>query len=105
MAFLGRESQAERDRVERLGLWVRARSGYAVFSVPFGIVAVIDFFTMVLGVALGVLAIVLGVMGLREIKRRPPLLGRGLALTGIALGCTALVLTTLFYVLVVRGGR
>lgn len=105
MAFLGRESQAERDRIERIGQWVRARSGYAVASVPLGVVAVVDFFTMVLGVMLGVGAIVLGLLGLREVRQRPELLGRRMAVTGIALGCVALTLTTLFYVLVVRGGR
>jgi hypothetical protein len=105
MALLGRESQAERDRVERIGAWIRARSGLAVVSVPIGVVAVIDFFTLVLGVGLGVLAIVLGVLGLRELRRRPHLLGRRMAIAGIVLGCTAQALSTLFYVLVVRSGR
>lgn len=105
MAFLGRESEREQARAARLGEWVRARSGAAVASVPMGVLAVMDFFTMVLGVALGVAAIVLGTLGLRELSRRPELRGRGLAISGIALGACGLVLSAAFYMVVVRGGR
>lgn len=104
MAFLGRETEAEQARVARLGQWIRARSPLAVASVPMGVLAVLDFFTMVLGIGLGLLAVVLGMLGLRDIRRHPDLLGRRLAMTGIALGLCGLVLSAAFYVLVIHSG-
>ncbi|MEP7120166.1 MAG: DUF4190 domain-containing protein [Byssovorax sp.] len=47
-----------------------------------------------LSAAIGLAAVVVGILALREIKRRPELRGRGLAIAGIVMG--ALSLLTLF---------
>ena len=100
MALFGRETAGERQRVERLQTWMRARSPYALFSVLFGAVAALDFLTLVLGVALGSVALVLGAIGLRELKRKPELRGRRLCVTGMVLGGAGIVLSTVFFFVV-----
>ena len=102
MAFLGRESDADRARAERVRDWVQRRPPSAIASVMLGAVAVIDFFTLVLGVLLGLIAIGLGLHARRELRRRPELVGHRLAAAGVALGCCALLLSAAFYILVVR---
>ena len=94
MGFLGRESQAEAQRAQRVTQWVRARTPLGVASVPLGLLSIVDVLTVVLGLALGVAAMTTGVLGLRELRRRPELRGRGLCLTGLSLGAVGFSLST-----------
>jgi hypothetical protein len=72
------------------------RSPFALFSVMCGILAVFDFFTMVIGVAMGIAAITLAVLGRRDLQRRPELLGARLCALGATLGVLGLLLSGLF---------
>lgn len=101
MAFLGRETAGDVERAARYKAWVHARTPYALLSVAAGLLSIVDFFTIVLGVPLALLAIGAGAYGLREIGRRPELLGRRLCIAGIVMGGVGLVLTSLFLALVV----
>ena len=86
MSLFGRETRAEHDRAERIGLWVRARTPFALFSGLFGIVSVLDAVTILIGLAAGAAAVVLGMLGLRDVARRRGLRGRRLCYAGMALG-------------------
>lgn len=86
MALFGRESDADAQRAQRVRDWVQRRSPFALVSGMLGVMAMLDSFTGVLGVALGAAAIVLAVRGLRDLKQRPHLVGRRLCCTGLALG-------------------
>ena len=101
MALFGRESAADRERAERVGAWVRARSPFSLVSVMFGLMGVLDCFFQVVPVVLGVAAIIAAALGLRQIRIRPQLLGKRLSAAGITLGALALVLSavvwTVFY--------
>lgn len=100
MAWLGRESQREQQRAERVGAWLRARNTPALLSVPLGAIAVVDSLTMVLGLAASVAAVTLGIVGWRQ--TRPPWShggqpqpGRRLAVAGIVLGGLGIALSLL----------
>ena len=97
MGFLGRESEAERRRIERFKLWLDGCSKPALLSVCAGMFAVVEFWTMVLGAAAGAAAIVLGVVGRREASTSPTLRGRRLALLGILLGTVGIGLSTFMW--------
>jgi hypothetical protein len=91
MALFGRESAADEARARRIKAWAEARSPYALFSTLLGVLAVLDFFTVVLGMSLGTTAIVLGALGLRDLRRRPHLTGARLCRLGVVLGGLALI--------------
>lgn len=93
MAFLGRDSQTDLRRIERLKVWLALRTSYAPISVAAGIISIVDCWTLILGIAAGVAAMGLGYRGLRDVKEQPQLLGRRLCLTGILLGAIGLVLS------------
>ena len=86
MAFFGRESDADRDRAERIRHWAQSRSPYALASILFGIIAVLDAFTLVIGVAAGIMAVVLAGLGVADLNKQPHLIGRSLCKAGIVLG-------------------
>ena len=92
MALFGRESQREAQRARRVGEWVRARTPYALPAMLFGIVSVVDAF-LLLGLIFGPAAIVLGVLGRRDLGVRTHLLGRGLCNAAIILGMFGLALS------------
>lgn len=94
MALFGRESTADQQRAERIGQWVRQRNGHSLAATMFGIIAVVDAWTMVLGLAAGIAAIVLGTTGLRELRDRPEQRGRRLCKTAIGMGTTGIALST-----------
>ncbi|MDP6059498.1 MAG: hypothetical protein QGH33_11430, partial [Pirellulaceae bacterium] len=81
MALFGRETHSDRDRADRVRKWVQARTPYAIFSGLLGIVSVLDAFTLVIGLTAGAVAIVLALMGLRDLEKRTSLLGRQLCYT------------------------
>jgi hypothetical protein len=101
MAFLGRQSHREQQRIERFNAWFRARPIVAVLSPLLGLLAIVDFFTIVLGGAAGIAAIVTGVMGLKQLRAAPDRPGRPLCITGIIMGVVGLILTSLFVAFVV----
>ncbi len=93
MALFGRESAADEQRAERVRLWVQQRTGYSMASLLFGIIAVIDAWTMVIGFIAGLVAIGLGVMGLRDLRDKPHKCGRRLCKTAMALGVVGISLS------------
>ena len=97
MALFGRESAADRKRAERVGAWVRGRSPFSLVSMMFGLMGALDCFFQVVPVVLGVAAIIAAVLGLRQIRHRPQLLGKRLCATGMTLGALALVLSGLIW--------
>ena len=102
MAFLGRSSQSDELRAQRFKAWVETRNKCALASVPLGCIAVLDAFTVVLGVAIGLVAIAMGVTGLKQIARETRLAGRRLCYLGISLGTTAVVSSVLIGMLLYR---
>ena len=97
MAFLGRETEAEKQRIERMRSWIHARTPYALISPALGMLAIVDFWTLVLGLAAGVAAVITGNAGLRDLKVRPQLQGRRMCVTGIGLGIVGLLLTLVMW--------
>ena len=100
MALFGRESDADRERATRIREWVHARTPFSLFSVLFGVLSVVDAFTLLIGFAAGVAAIVFAGLGLRDLARRSTLLGRRLCALGIMLGCTGVMLSILMWKIV-----
>ena len=101
MAVLGRESAADQERAERVRLWVHSRSIPALLSVAAGAMARVDsVLVVVLALIFGPAAIVLGVVGLRQIARQPQLHGRRLCYLGITLGCLAMVVSVVMWLVV-----
>ena len=74
----------------------KKRSGKAIGALVCGIISLV-----ILGVILGVVAIVLGTMARREIQANPDLEGDGMALAGIITGAIGAVLAV---VLIALGG-
>ena len=68
--------------------------GMATAALVLGILALITSWTVIGGVLLGLLAIIVGVIGLRRANRGLAL-GRGRAITGIILGALAIVVAGL----------
>ena len=92
MALFGKQSQADQKRAHAVKAWAQARSPYALFSSLFGAMAIIDSITGVLGVLFGLTAVVLGVRGLSDLKRRRHLLGHRLCYVGLTLGAAGMAI-------------
>ena len=97
MGIFGRESAADAARARRVGLWAQQRHPLALLAMVLGILAVIDSITMVIGIAAGLGAIVVGMLGLRRLKREPKRLGRRLCLTAIVLGIVGIGMSLTVY--------
>ena len=65
-------------------------SGMAIAALVLGIVALLLFWTVFGGILLGLVAIVLGVIALRRV-RKGIAAGRGMAITGVVLGTLGLL--------------
>ncbi len=104
MAFLGRESDADRLRAERFKDWLNRQSPYALPSSAMGALAVLDAVTIVIGATLGVIAIVLGVCGLADVRKRPKLAGRPMCVAGVALGGIAVLASAVWWVVLSNTG-
>ncbi|MEX2216028.1 MAG: hypothetical protein WD768_18090 [Phycisphaeraceae bacterium] len=91
MGFLGRDSASDLRRIERWRQWAHARTPYALISPALGLLAIVDCWTLILGVAAGIAAIVTGIVGLRDLKERTNLIGKHLCFTGITLGILGLI--------------
>lgn len=73
-------------------------SGLAIAALVLGILALLTFWTIVGGILLGLVAIVLGVVALRRVKKGLAA-GRGLAIAGVVLGILGLLLSLAFVAL------
>lgn len=98
MALFGRPSAADDRRAERVRFWVQQRSPFALAGVMFGTLAVLDFFTGVIGIAFAIAAVVCAALGLRDLRRRPALLGRRLCIAGFVLGGIGFMLSLAFFI-------
>jgi predicted PurR-regulated permease PerM len=75
-------------------------SGLAIASLVLGILALVTFWTFIGGILLGLVAIVLGVVALRRV-RKGRAAGRGMAIAGVVLGTLGLLLSLAFIALTV----
>lgn len=77
------------------------KNSLATASMALGVCSMVGFFTFGLGVILGLLAVVLGVLGMRRARELPgePLLGRARA--GVVMGILGSLIGGLFFVLIV----
>lgn len=99
MSLFGRDTQYNVERARRCRNWVEARTPYGVIGILFGILSIVDSITMVIGAAAGLVAIVLGYIGLRDLKHRPHKMGSGLCTASIRLGLLGIVLSTAVWLL------
>ena len=100
MALFGRESQTGRHRADRIQQWVQQRTPFALFSNLFGILSVLDAFTLVLGLSAGIGAIAMAILGLRDQRRHRGLLGKRLCYLGITLGAVGIAISVLMWTMV-----
>jgi hypothetical protein len=81
------------------------RNAPATVSLVLGIFAAVfasgDVYTLVIGLVLGLVASVLGIVGLRRVRAGAP--GRGVAIAGIVLGVYPLVVLAIFAAEVQQG--
>lgn len=73
------------------GRLARPRNGMGTAALVLGILAVLSSWTAVGGIVLGILAVILGLVGRRRVKRREADNG-GMAVAGIVLGAIGLVI-------------
>ncbi len=88
--MFGKDLPGKERRVEWARNWVHSRSGYAIAAGMLGIMAPVDgiiFFILPLA------AIIVGVLGLRDIKQHPHLLGKRLCYLGFAGGVIGLTIS------------
>ncbi len=102
MAMFGRESQAKLERAESFRVWAQGKSPYALISPMLGVMSLVDAVTMVIGVVLGVAAVLTGLRGFGDLREKPHLSGGRLCVTGIGLGCCGLLASTAVW-FVLRG--
>ncbi|MCK4871916.1 MAG: DUF4190 domain-containing protein [Phycisphaerales bacterium] len=91
--MFGRESEQHRQRADRFRAWCHARSGLALASAFLGFISLPDCVIVVPGIA----AIVTGILGLRDLKRRPHLTGARLCYFGIVCGSFSLLFAAVVY--------
>ena len=92
----GRDSAKREQRAQQVHEWCHARSLYALVAGMLGIIAPIDgliFFPFALA------AVIVGILGLRDLKKRPALLGKRLCILGIVGGTIGLTLAMLIHFL------
>jgi hypothetical protein len=75
-----------------------ATNGFAVAALVLGIVAAVFFWTVVLGILLGILAIVFGAVGLSRVTAGAP--SKGLATAGVVLGVVSVIASIAFIVVI-----
>lgn len=100
MGLFGKESSRDVARADAFKAWISARPGEAVISLGAGVVALLDAFTVVIGLLAGMLAIVMGYRGLARIRLEPQLLGKRLCFAGIILGCLGITLSLVLWLIV-----
>ncbi len=78
-------------------------SGAAISSLVFGSVGLLSLITCVGGL-FGIPALICGHVALSKLKKKPHIQGRGLALAGVIMGYSVVVLMVLYFVFIVRLG-
>ena len=91
MAVFGRPSKTSVDRAARAKVWIEARTRLGLVSIMLGVIALIDAWTMIIGLLAGAAAIIVGQKGLRQIKEQPGLLGRRLCIAGTIMGAIGII--------------
>ena len=97
MALFGKESQADSQRARRVKQWAQERTPTSLFAMMFGMMALVDAWTMVIGVMAGLAAIALGVRGQRELAHLPDKRGRRLCQAGVVMGAAGLALSVIVW--------
>lgn len=100
MGLLGKESSRDAARADAFKVWISARPGEAVISAGAGVVAMLDAFTVVVGLLAGVLAIVMGYRGVKRIATQPELLGKRLCITGMILGSLGITMSMVLWLVI-----
>ena len=100
MGIMGKESSRDKARADAFKAWITARAGESVISLGAGVVAMLDAFTVVIGLFAGVLAIVTGYRGLQHITAQPDLLGKRLCVTGMILGSVGIAMSLILWLVV-----
>ncbi len=100
MGLFGRESKADTARADAFKAWISARSGHALVSTAMGVVAILDAFTLILGVLAGIAAIILGFKGLETLERKPELMGKRFCYAGMALGGLGICFSLLMWLVI-----
>lgn len=103
MALFGRESEADQLRADRVRQWAQRQSPYALFSCLFGVLAVLDAFTVVITVIAGPLAIGLGLCARRDGRIDHRKSAGWLPWLGMVLGGVGLVFTAALWYLLYSG--
>ena len=103
MGFLGKESSKDVARADAFKAWISARPGEAIISMGAGAMAMLDAFTVVIGVLAGMAAIIIGRRGLKRIEQSPELLGKRLCKTGMILGSLGIVTSLVLYFIIYPG--
>ena len=91
--MFGQETQARQERINRFSEFVRSRTPWSLAATLFGVLSVLDAFTIVIGLLTGIGAIVTSVVGLRDIQARPHLGGARLCKTAMVLGSLGIALS------------
>lgn len=100
MALFGKESSKDVARADAFKAWITARPGEAIISMGAGAMAMLDAFTVVIGVFAGIAAIIMGRRGLKRIEQSPELLGKRLCKTGMVLGSLGIATSLVLYFVV-----
>ncbi len=66
--------------------------GYEPFAIASIILGVLSLFTLLFGLALGILAIIFGIIALNNIHRSHAVFGKGIAIAGIVLGSLGIII-------------
>ena len=80
-------------------------NGIATAGLVVGIVSILLFWTFGFGVLLGIVAVVLGAIGMKRAERLPGRLNRGQGLAGVITGAAGIVLGVAFVVVVVMAAE
>jgi hypothetical protein len=100
MGILGKESSRDKARADAFKAWITARAGESIISLGAGVVAILDAFTVVVGILAGVLAITCGYRGLKRIAQQPDLLGKRLCVAGMILGSMGIAMSLILWLVV-----
>lgn len=100
MGLFGKESSRDAARADAFKAWISARPGQAIVSLGLGVMAMLDAFTVVIGIAAGIAAVITGYQGLERLEREPELLGKRLCVSGMIMGTLGITLSLILWLIV-----